>query len=142
MTGKAETAKYRLRGSVILPPDIAVEDREGALAPGDEVTLPVAYGDHLVAERLAFRELDDDLRDAEAKRVEADGEGHNLSDDDLRDAVADILAETGEEEGGDGVPNMDVVRAALVKSGAVSAAEAKKRVTVELRDAVWAELQG
>lgn len=120
MTGTTETAKYRLRGSVILPSDVAVEDREGALAPGDEVTLPVAYGDHLVAERLAFR----------------------VPDDDLRDAVADILTEIGEEEGGDGVPNMDVVRAALVKAGAVSAAEAKKRVTVELRDAVWAGLQG
>jgi len=129
MTRKTETAKYRLRGSVILPPDVAALDREGALAPGDEVHLPVTYGGHLVAERLAERVQDDDPPPG-------------LPDDELREAVADILAEIGEEEGGDGVPNMDVVRAALVKAGAVRADEAKRRVTAGLRDAVWSELQG
>jgi hypothetical protein len=128
MTEKTEAARYRLRASVIVPPEIPAGAREGALAPGDTVELPVAYGDHLVAERLAERVQDDDP-------------GPGLSDDELREALIDILMEIGAEEGGDGVPNMDVVRAGLVKAGAITAAEAKKRVTTEMRDAAWAELQ-
>lgn len=121
-------AGYVMRSTVIVPGTVAVLEQGQTVAKGAAVDLPESYGDHLVAERLA-------------ERVQYDDPSPGLSDDDVREAVADILAEIGEEEGGDGVPNMDIVRAALVKAGAVSAAEARKRVTVELRDAVWAELQ-
>jgi len=76
------------------------------------------------------------------RKGEASDRPDEVGDADLREAVADILAEIGEEEGGDGVPNMDVVRAALVEAGVLSATEAKRRVTAGLRDAVWSELQG
>lgn len=62
-------------------------------------------------------------------------------EDDLREAVADALMEIGPEAGGDGVPNLDVVREAVVASGHLSASQARKRITAKLRDAVWAELR-
>ena len=44
---------YTLRSTVIVPQSVAKLKEGQTLAPGMTVRLPQAYGDHLVAERLA-----------------------------------------------------------------------------------------
>ncbi|WP_157084253.1 hypothetical protein [Sediminimonas qiaohouensis] len=121
---------YRMRASTIVPASVIGAKADRSVAPGERIALPQVYGDHLVSERLAI-EVQASSKDA----------GENLSDDDLRDAVIDALMDLKPEEGGDGVPNLGVVREAVVEAGHMSKSQAKKRITADLRDEAWAELQ-
>ena len=128
MAGAVKT--YRMRATTIVPASVIGAKLDKTVATDEEITLPEVYGAHLVADRLA-----------EEVGGKPKGDAEKLDDDGLRDAVADALMEAAPEDGGDGVPNLDVVRAAVVEAGHLSASQARKRITAGLRDELWAEMQ-
>ena len=85
------TKRYRIRSTLTVPKEVIELDDGQTVASGTTIALPIDYGDHLVAERLAEPPAEDDEPPVE------DGEptdGNRSSDAALGEMTkAELIAE-------------------------------------------------
>ncbi|WP_421998202.1 hypothetical protein [Roseovarius confluentis] len=115
-------AEFVIRTTTIIPKEVVVLPEGQIAAPNTRVDLPEAYGDHLVAEKLAVRAEDIDP-----------GESEPL-DEERKAAIREAIEAL---EDGDftsnGKPKTDAIDVLMPEGSA--------RVTAKERDAVWTAMQ-
>ena len=123
-------AGYVMRSTVIVPVTVAELEQGQTVAKGTAVDLPEAYGDHLVAEKLAKRD-DNALAEQEQQAAIAEEEQAQADRAEKIAEIIELLPDEAFTE--DGKPKVDAINAAM--PGGADA------VTAIERDAVWDRME-